>query len=51
MLQKVLAVLIILALLITIFKDYIWRFVGIAILVILIRLAADFYWAWKDTRR
>ena len=50
MIQKFLAALIILALMVTIFKDYFWWFVGIGILFFLIRIGADFYWAWKDTR-
>ena len=50
MIQKLAALFIVFALLITIFRDYMWWIIGVVVLLYLIRLGADAYWEYKDSK-
>ena len=51
MIGKIFAVIIIFALLLLILKKHIWWLIGFVILLFVIRLIADAYWAYKDTKQ
>jgi hypothetical protein len=46
--NKILAVLLILALLLTVLRKFFWILLGLFVLIIIIRLIADLYWFLKD---
>lgn len=50
MIKKILAAFIIFALLVTIFKDYMWWIIGAFVFLFLVRLGADAYWHYKDKK-
>jgi len=45
---KILAIVFVIGLLMTVFRNYFWWILGAGVLIIVIRLVADLYWWYKD---